>query len=196
MFSLKSGAVWPSLLCTLRYAGLQDAVFYKGMEMIFKKARILFCAIFFLVALPLVGCRDANPLIGDWTLNTSTLDAATVARLKGAAPDSTDNFMTLSFSGKYVLLGTYFEPPPRKKYITPTDMEYYEDPEGGDKPDQGRKIPVTYQVIPAAPGKKPVVHVTLEGRPTRQVTVYSYGQTEFIIWPVNGVEYRYERPMY
>lgn len=164
--------------------------------MILKNARFLFCMMVFLAVLPLTGCDAGNPLIGDWTLNTASLDAQTVARIKNATPNSTDNFMTLSFSRKYVLLGAYFEPPPRKKYITPTDMEYYEDPQGRDKPDQGRKIPVSYQVMPAAPGKKPVVQVTLDGRPMRQITIYSYAQTEFIIWPVNGVEYRYERPKY
>lgn len=146
--------------------------------------------------LPLAGCQEQNPLIGDWVLNTTQMAPETVARIKNAAPNSKDNFMRLQFSGKYVLLGTYYEAPPRKKYLTPQDPEFYEDTSEKNKLPQGRKIPVTYKVHPAAPGKKPMVEVMMQDMPKRDVTVYSYGETEFIVWPVNGVEYRYERPKY
>lgn len=161
---------------------------------IFKNMLMALCGV--VLWLPLAACDEANPLIGDWVLNTSQMEPAIVARLQKATPDSRDNFMRLRFSGKYVLLGEYYKAPPKKKYLTPTDPEYYEDPDESKKPHQGRKIPVTYNVLPAQPNKKPVVEVMLQNMPKRDVTVYHYGDKEFIIWPVDGVEYRYERPKY
>lgn len=146
--------------------------------------------------LPLAACDDANPLIGDWVLNTAQMDPAVVARLKTAAPDSRDNFMRLRFSGAYVLLGDYYEAPAKKKYLTPSDPEYYQDTSDKNKPQQGRKIPVTYKVQPPQPNKKAVVEVTLENMPARDVTIYHYADKDFIIWPVDGIDYRYERPKY
>lgn len=165
--------------------------------MFFKKIKYMFPALCLLALwLPLAACDGANPLIGDWVLHTAQMDRALVARIQAAAPNSKDNIMRLRFSGSYVLLGEYYEAPPRKKYLTPQDPEYYEDPDINKKPHQGRKVPVTYKVLPATAGKSPVVEVTLQGMPRRDVTVYQYGETEFIIWPVDGIEYRYERPKY
>lgn len=164
--------------------------------MCFKKLRYLFPVLALLLCLPLAACNGANPLIGDWVLNTSQMEPAAVERIKSAAPNSRDNFMRLSFSGKYVLLGAYYEEPPKKKYLTPQDPEYYQDTSEKNKPPQGRKIPVTYKVHPSAPGKNPLVEVKLADMPKRDVTIYSYGNTEFIVWPVDGIEYRYERPKY
>ena len=148
------------------------------------------------LCLPLTACDNANPLIGDWVLNTAQMDPAVVARIKSAPPNSKDNFMRLRFSGAYVLLGDYYEAPPKKKYLTPRDPEYYEDPLAQNKQPQGRKIPVTYKVRPVQKSERPVVEVTLQDMPMREVAVYYYADKEFIIWPVDGVDYRFERRKY
>jgi hypothetical protein len=205
MFLKKSAAAGFSLpavafCAAIGYAGFRsegDSIYpAKAAAMFFKILRYSICVLACAAWLPLAACgeRQANPLIGEWVLNTAQMAEDAAARIRHAAPDSKDNIQRLAFTHQYVLLGTYNPPKPRRKNLTPQDPEFYEDTSDKNKPPQGRKIPATYQVHPAAEGKKPVVTVMMEDMPKREVTIYSYGDTEFIIWPVDGIEYRYERP--
>jgi|GEM_PF-1886168 len=169
------------------------------------RAVILSCA-----ALALAACQLGNPLLGEWRLNTEGLSAASIATMEKADPASRDNILTLNFMRDGVLLGRQIQEAKkiddtaaRGYYLTPEDEEQIRTAEArkiAAKPkplDQGRKLPATYRVEKSdkTAGKtdRKTVFVTIEGRAERQVTIYDVKDREFIIWPVNGVERRYER---
>lgn len=164
------------------------------------------CALLLLAA-----CQFGNPLLGEWRLNTEGLSAATLAQMEKADPASRDNILTLKFMRDGVLLGREIvevkkidDSASRGYYLTAEDEEQIRVAEAKAKAakpkplDQGRILPATYRVEKSNVEKsdradKKVVFVTIEGRAERAITIYDVKDREFIIWPVNGVERRYER---